>query len=98
VASFSSRCDGEQRLEAWAVSGVDDELTALRVRARKWSQRVRGGEGKEGKLVGEHMALSTRWNSSSMSARVAELRRLIRWPSSDAREGKRESGEEKSRL
>jgi hypothetical protein len=38
--------DGERRLETRAVSGIDDELTVLRVRAREWSQRVHGREGK----------------------------------------------------
>jgi hypothetical protein len=64
--------EGEWRLEATAVSGVDDGLTALRFRARKWSQWVRGGEGKARSREGAPIAARPRRNLELMLPVMAE--------------------------
>jgi hypothetical protein len=60
--SNASCSDGERWLETRAVSGIDEELTALRVRATEWSQRVRGREGKARSREGAASTARPRWN------------------------------------
>jgi hypothetical protein len=70
--SIVSCGDGEQRLEAEAVLGVDDELAALRVRAREWSQRVRGREGEARSREGAAIAARPRCNLELRAPVLAE--------------------------
>jgi hypothetical protein len=60
TCSIASSNATEGRLEMRAVSGVDDELTALQVRARKWSQWAREGEGKARSREGAPIAARPR--------------------------------------